>query len=226
MFNPIKPNRPIQPSINTLALLGPRAMKVIDRHKSIAAIAAYEQTLGPKVVLFKEVRSELMMLVGTNKKLAIEGAAEIAELDGSTRVWSAHLQNGTSLDSEEVGITNTRTSEGIFDNALGVMDTLRNHEELPFAAQALSELEDEYSTAKATYDALQTGRVAVQAKQRELQAIAAAVQKELVKLRTVVRIVLGTSHLDYQRLRLRVARVPDAEDERPPEPAESSPESG
>ncbi len=47
-----------------------------------------------------------------------------------------------------------------------------------------------------------------------------------MKLRTVVRIVLGTSHLDYQRLRLRIARVADAEDETTPEPAESSPESG
>jgi len=166
------------------------------------------------------------MLVGANKKLAIEGAAQIDELDRLTRSWSAHLQLGTLLDSEEVGITHARTPEGILDDAQSVMDTLRDHEELAFAAQALSEIEASYSTAKPAYDAVQAGRVAVQAKQRERQAVAADVQKELVKLRTVVRIALGTSHIDYQRLRVRNARVADAEGESTPGTADSSPESG
>ena len=79
---------------------------------------------------------------------------------------------------------------------------------------------------KPAYDATQAGRVAVQAKQRELHAVAADVQKGLVKLRIVVRIALGSSHLDYQRLRIRTARVADAEDESPSETTDSSPESG
>jgi hypothetical protein len=163
--------------------------------------------------------------VAASKTRAVQSAAEIAGLDRVTRIWGAHLQLGTALDSEEVGITVARTPEGILDNARSVIDTLRNHEELPFAAQALSELETTYGSAKETYDAAQALRVAVQVKQRELHAVAAAVQRELVKLRTVVRIVLGSSHLDFQRLRLRNARIAEAADASAPETAPISPES-
>jgi hypothetical protein len=48
--------------------------------------------------------------------------------------------------------------------------------------------------------------------------------RALVKLRKVVRSTLGWSHIDYQRLRLRIARPdPDDVDESPPEAAETSP---
>jgi hypothetical protein len=195
-------------------------MGVIERNRSITIIGAHEQTLGPKVVRFKEVRNELKELVAAAKELATRRAAEIGGLDAMTRGWSAHLQLGTSLDSEEVGITNPRTAEGILGNAESVMDTLRKREEMPFAAQALSEIESSYSSAKAAYDAAQVGRTTVQVKQRELRAVAMDVQKELVKLRTVVRIALGVRSLDFQRLRLRNVRGPDADDESPPETVE------
>jgi hypothetical protein len=223
MFNPNNRRQAIQPSINALALLGTTAMKVVDRNKSITIIAAHEQTLGPKVGHFKQVRNELKKLVATSKELAIRSAAEIVVLDAVTRGWNAHLQLGTSLDSEEVGITNPRTPKGTLDNAEGVMDTLRDRAEMPFAVQALSEIEAKFSSAQAAYDATQDGRSAVQLKRRELQAAAAEVQKELVKLRTVVRIALGVRSLDYQSLRLRNTRVADADDETLPETADVSP---
>jgi hypothetical protein len=223
MLKPIKPQNAVHPSIFALALLGPRAMLVIDRNKSISAIAAYEPTLGPKVGHFVQVRNELKRLAGTYKKLAPVSAAQIAGLDAVTRLWSPKLQHGTSLDAEGVGITDARTPESILENARSVMDTLRDHSELPFAAQALSEIETQYSSAKPAYDAAQAARVPVQLKQRELQAAAADVQQELVQLRTVVRIALGPSHIDYQRLRLRNAR-PGTEvgDDEPPETVEPS----
>ena len=223
MFTPIKPQNAVRPSINALALLGPRAMLVIDRNKSIAAIAVYEPTLGPKVVHFAEVRSELKKLVAAYKKLAVVSAAEIAGLDAVTRVWSANLQHGTSLGSEDILVIDTQTSEGNLDNARSVMEMYQGPDELPYAAQAVSEIEAKYSTAKPAYEAAQAGRVAVQLKQHELRAVAADVQKELVKLRTVVRMTLGSSHADFQRLRLHNAR-PDTEspDESTPETAESS----
>ena len=223
MFTPIKPQNAVRPSINALALLGPRAMLVIDRNKSIAAIAVYEPTLGPKVVHFAEVRSELKKLVAAYKKLAAVSAAEIAGLDAVTRVWSANLQHGTSLGSEDILVIDTQTSEGNLDNARSVMEMYQGPDELPYAAQAVSEIEAKYSTAKPAYEAAQAGRVAVQLKQHELRAVAADVQKELVKLRTVVRMTLGSSHIDYQRLRLRNARPEtEAQDESTPDTAESS----
>ena len=225
MFNPINRNKAVQPPINALGLLGSRAMRVIERNKSITIIAAHEQTLGPKVGHFKEVRNELKDLVAASKELATRSAAEIGGLDAVTRGWSAHLQLDTSLDSEEVGITSSRTPKGILDNAEGVIDTLRKRADVPFAAQALSEIAEKYGSALAAYDATQEGRSAVQLKQRELQGVAAEVQKELVKLRTVVRIALGVRSLDYQQLRVRNIRVADADDETLPETADDSKES-
>ena len=216
MYNPINPKNQIHPSIQALALLGPRAMQVIDRHKSIATIAAYERSLGPKVGRFMEVRSELKDLVAANKTLAGQSDAEIEGLDDVTRAWGAHLMLGTSLDSEDIGILEARTPEGVLDNGRNLVETLRKHEELSFTAEALSEVDQKHDQAQAAYDATQAGRVAVQVKQRELQAVAADVQKELVKLRTVARIVLGTSHVDFQRLRVRNARpVVEPDDDSP-----------
>ena len=52
MSTQIKNKKPTHPPIYALAILGPRAMKAIDRHKSIAAIAVHEASLGPKVSRF------------------------------------------------------------------------------------------------------------------------------------------------------------------------------
>jgi len=225
MSNVNKPVNRIHPSIHALALLGPRAMIVIDRNRSIAAIAAYETTLGPKVSRFQEVRNELQELVATYKKLSNRSAAEIDGLDDVTRLWGGHVQLNTSLDREDIGITDVRSPEAILDNGRQVMQTLGKHAELSFAAQALIELEDTHSSAKAAYDATQAGRVAVQVKQRELRTVAAEVQKELVKLRSAVRIALGSTHIDFQRLRVRSTR-PEAEvpDDSAPESTKAAPD--
>ena len=85
MFNATKTQTAVHPSINVLALLGTRAMKVVDRHRSIAAIGAYELTLGPKVGRFKEARIELKKLVLAYQELAARGAAEVGGLDAVMR---------------------------------------------------------------------------------------------------------------------------------------------
>ena len=149
-------------------------------------------------------------LVRSYKKLAALSAEEVDELDAVIRGWGANLQLSTSLALEDIGIVNVRTPEAILDNGRQAMQAFGRHGELEFAAQALSEIEAKHSTAKVAYDATQAGRVALQVQQREQRAAAADIQKELVKLRTVVRIALGTDHIDYQRLRLRNAR-PDSE---------------
>jgi hypothetical protein len=223
MYNANKTQTVVHPSINALALLGTRAMKVIDRQKSIAAIGVYERTLGPKVGHFMEARIELKKLALAYKELAAQGAAEVSGLDAEIRAWGATLRLGPSHDFEDIGITEARTPESILDSAQTMMEMLRGRDE-PLVAEALNAIEVQYSTALPAFDAAQAGRVAVQAKQRELQAVDADVHEELVRLRKVVRRMLGWSHLDYQRLRLRIARQgTDVDDEGPPATPASSP---
>jgi hypothetical protein len=174
-----------------------------------------------------QAREELRELVATSKQLAVQSATEIDRLDDVTRVWAVHVEFNTPRDSEDIGIVEARTPDDVIDNARNLMQTLRRHEQLRFTVKALSEVDQQYDHAKAAYDARQAARVAVQAKQHELQAVAADVQKELVKLRTVVRIALGPSHIDYQRLRLRIARAgvdeaTETQDETPPPATDSS----
>jgi hypothetical protein len=71
-------------------------------------------------------------------------------------------------------VCETQTPDASLANAISVMALYREHGELPYAAQALSDLEAKSSNAMAAYDTQQAGRVAVQEKQRELQSIAAA----------------------------------------------------
>lgn len=198
-------------------------MQVIDHNKSIMAIAAYERSLGPKVERLLAVRRELKDLAATSKKLSALSSAEIDGLDAVTRTWGAHLMIGTSLDFEDIGILEARTPEGMLDNARNLVERLRNYEELTFTVDALSEVEQKHDHAKAAHETALAGRIAMQLKQRDLQAAAADFQKELVKFRTVVRIALGTSHIDFQRLRVRNARPETEEvDESVPATAESS----
>ena len=208
MFNPINPsNVNKHPSIETLAQLLPEAMIVIGRHKSITGIGRYERTLGPKVGQFEQAHTERSTLMRAYKELASLSAVEIDGLDAVTRVWGANIQLGTPFDAADIGIVEARTPEAAFYNARNVMQMLREHGDLALAAEALSELETKYSSATAAYEAAQEGRVAMQAKQRELQAVAADVHAELVKLRRVLRIALGSSHVDYRRLRVRSVRA-------------------
>jgi hypothetical protein len=199
-------------------------MKVIDRHKSIDAVAAYEATLEAMVGHFRKTNIELKELVLANQVMAAQSKVAIGEVDTVLRAWGPTLRLGPSHDSEDIGITHARTPESILDSALTVMEVLRGRPE-PLAAQVLGAIEAQYSIAVPAYDATQAGRVAVQAKQRALQAAAADLHAELVKLRKVVRSTLGWSHIDYQRMRLRNARPgPEDVDDVSPQAPETSPE--
>ena len=64
--------------------------------------------------------------------------------------------------------------------------------ELPFAKEALTELESKIEQASVAHDAAQEARVALQTKQRELRAQAAVAQRGLVMLRRTLRAALGS----------------------------------
>jgi hypothetical protein len=196
-------------------------MKAIDRHKSIAAIAVHEASLGPKVSRFAELNGELMELTAAHRKQVDLGNAELDALEVATRSWRANLQyDRPELGIEDIAITETRSADAMLLNAINVMTMFRKVPELAYAAEVLAELEVKHSSATEANDAAKGGRVAVQEKQAELQATAAELQAQLVSLRKVFRAVLGPSHFDTLSLRAPVNRTAAAELE-----AEEQPES-
>jgi hypothetical protein len=203
--------------IYALALLGPRAMKVVARHKATPSIASYEQTLEPKVTRFAALNQELTELLVTQRRQVADSNAQIDELYVASQTWRANLQlENPTIVLEDIAVTETRSADVVLHNAGKLTELLRGRPEMPYSAEAVSDLEAKTSNATAAFDAAKAGRVAVQEKQRELNSVAAEVHAQLVALRKVLRITLGPQHLDCQMLRAVNARL----HEEPPDETE------
>ena len=231
MSTQIRNKKPTTTPIYALAILGPRAMKAIDRHKSIAAIAVHEGTLGPKVARFAELNSELMELTVAHRKQVDLGKAEIDALQVTTRMWRANLQyDRPEIGVEDIAITETRSADAVLLNASNVVTMFRKVLELSYAAGVVAELESMCSSATEANDAAKAGRVAVQEKQAELQAAGADLHAQLVSLRRVFRAVLGSGHFDTLSLRTpgnrKVAAEIEADDAPDASPDPTAPPSG
>ena len=214
MYTQTKRNRT---PIYVLALLGPRAMKVIVRHKATPTIAMYEQTLGPKVARFEEVNGELTALTVAHREQVVRSNAEIDGLYVECQGWRANLQLvNPAIVLEDIAVTETRSADVELHNAGKLTALFRELPEMPYSAEAVSALEAKTSTATAAYDTAKSGRVAVQEKQRELQSVAMEVQEQPIALRKVLRATLGANHFDSQALRAVNARM----SEEPPDDAD------
>ncbi len=95
--------------------------------------------------------------------------------------------------------------------------------ELPYREALLTELTARIDSASSAEDAAHGARVALQEKQREVRELVASFHKELVSLRRTVRAVLGSSHFDYQRLRVpdRAAAEPPSDEASETKPSET-----
>jgi hypothetical protein len=207
--NDLRNQNPQHMPLYLIELHGPRGVDVIRRHPGVPAIAAYAQTLPAKVDGFKEALAELRRLHGVNEKLARESAAHTGDLYVTTFTWRSRAQIDLSgFGAENIAITETRAADVALANASNLIAMFEGREsEAPYIAQARAELEAKLSVTKASFDALRDGRVLVQAKQREVHALAADVHAQLIGLRKAARMVLGPSHADTKMLRVERSRA-------------------
>ena len=201
-------NKRIDP-IYILALLGPRALQVIERHTGVPAIMAHDRTLRPAVASFGQANAELTELVFNSQELVAAREARMEALRVALRHCNAHLQHDLpDLDVSEVAITETKAAEVMFYAASNLIAMLTGREDqVPAAEQVRGMLESSLSSAQAAFEAVAASRVAIQEKQHALRALAADVHRGLVQLRSTLRAVLGRNHLDYQRLLLGRGRI-------------------
>jgi hypothetical protein len=159
---------------------------------------------------------DLDLLGGKQKALLALSDEQTALLHGLMLRWSGSLAR--DLAGFDLGAY-TRDPDLTFDvvqKALSLKLYVQDEGgALPYREALLAELhariESADTAAKASYGA----RVALQEKQREVRELTATFHRELVSLRRSVRATLGSSHLDYQRLRVtgKAATVEPPSDE-------------
>jgi hypothetical protein len=183
--------------------LAPASVFVVQRHAGKASIAAYAPRMVPLANEVLVAIQDLDMLKADQVKLIAASDAQNAELNGKMLGWSGHLVH--DLEGFEIGAY-TRDVNLSFDVVQKAFSLKRFVEEkgvdLPYRETLLTELTARIESASGMEQAAQMARGALQEKQREVRELTARFHAELVNLRRTVRAELGSSHVDYQRLRV------------------------
>jgi len=194
-------------SQSKLRLLAPRADQVIGRHKDKSAfLASFEPRLKTAIATF----INLYDLSRTAKASATEkGQAQkaLGELRIAVRGWLAQVARdipgfdiSSYTDSQE-------SDEALVSAAYRLLEVGKNFqgpngEPLEYRDAMLGSLGPAVDKAAADTADAQAEAVAAQELQQRTREAAVALHKELIALRRSLRAVIGTSHLDYRRLRV------------------------
>lgn len=172
------------------------------RHIANPVVASFEGTLVPAVDAFMAAYATVSSLKARLAASLDESAAASAALHRGTSAWLGPV--GRDLpDFEGRGFgVNPMVDEDVQADARRLLDVVRSEgESMAYAPQLIEEIGRLYEAAQAAHAKAQEMRVALQAQQAETRTFANRLQRELVALRRTLRAELGTSHVDYQRLR-------------------------
>lgn len=180
------------------------------RHATKASIAAHAPTLVPAANEAVSAIQDLDVLKIQQVKLLDASDEQIAVLHGVMLEWSSHLAR--DMRGFDLGLF-TRDANHSLD-VLKKAESLKQvveeaGVELPYQGTLLAELTARIDGANEARSSAQTARVALQEKQREVRELIVRFHKELVSLRRTVRAALGSSHIDYQRLRVPLRAAAD-----------------
>lgn len=207
--------------------LAARSLKVLARHGDEPAIAAYTTTLGPKATTYiREYDTAGKHEAAWRREMA-EGHGAMSALQKEMNAWKPHVaRERPGFDLTTIGDRPT-VPEDLVQDAIAMAEELEavrdaegNTPEWAIAAAAsirekavAAEREtDEAAAADATYKEQL-------AKVRDAKA---ELDAELSRFRETLRVVLGRSHPDFQKLRVRRAAVVDVDDD-PNAPPPSEP---
>jgi hypothetical protein len=205
-------------SMHDVRRLAPASIAVTERHAGKPAVASHASKIVPAANGVLTALQELEQLKIDQVKLVGASKQQIAALNGVMLDWSGPLER--DIEGFDSGVF-TRDVKLLFDvlqKAIVLKQTVEQQGvDLPYRELLLTELSARIDGASGTDESAQTARVAVQEKQREVRELSARFHKELVSFRRTLRAALGSSHIDYQRLRV-MSRSPA---EPPPETSSS-----
>lgn len=204
------------PSITQQRLrdLAPRARQVVEQYKELhPGIAEAATTVEPSAAAFIKVYDagvEFHTAQSREMELGKEGLAAL-ELEIRSCLAILHHRVPGADVNELIG--SVATPNRLISDGYKVL-TLLASAGISQGDALKGRLEAALSTAETQWLAAQAARMALQQSQATVREHAVALNKELVALRRLLRVVVGTHHLAYQTLRTsRMNPVEDNEDD-------------
>lgn len=192
-----------------------RAVRVVERHRDKSQVVAeYDATLAPKVSAYLALLDKVNAMTANQRRTLAEARARVAELYRAVATWLGLL----ARDMPEVDMGepdgDSRVLDDVMRRATTLIENVRLHGErgaqpLSYAQALTTELETLIARATEANRVAEDARAELQERRRDLRAIASGLHDELIALRRVLRSVLGSTHVDYQKLRLNRIRRSD-----------------
>jgi hypothetical protein len=219
-------NRIATPQQKLLRLSG-RALRVIQRHKERhELVAAFEKTLVPKTDIFTECYEQKAARKSAAKNLLKEGYVVTRDLHLEKNGWIDLLRRDVAEFDPEPYSTRSSVPDDVINAASGIIEFVRYYQEhsdrpLVYGSELLASLTILLESTQEKWEQAQDAM----AKQQELEAAtreaAVKLNDELKALRSVLRRVLGSSHRDYQKLRILHGRKLAVQEDEETEAAEN-----
>ena len=223
MFSTTTNTNPL--SMHDVSRLAPAALDVMERNAGKPEFDSHARTMVPAANGVLVAIQDLEMLKSEQVKLLAVSVEQTAQLHGLLLYWSGPLAH--DLEGFDLGAF-VRDADQNFD-VMQKGKLLKRHVEekgagLPYQEALLAELTARIDSADEAARSAYTMRVTLQEKRAVVRELSATFYKELVSLRRTVRMTLGSTHIDNQRLRVppgKAAAEPPSDEASETEPSET-----
>ncbi|HEX2880214.1 MAG TPA: hypothetical protein VHO25_11850, partial [Polyangiaceae bacterium] len=206
-------SRATGPSITQQRLreLAPRARQVVEQHKELhPGIAEAATTVEPAAAAFIKVYDDAVEFHTAQSREMEQGKESLAVLEREIRSCLAIVYHRLpGADVNELDGT-VETPNRLISDGYKVL-TLLTQAEVSQGEALKARLEAALKAAEAQWSKAQEARMVLQQRQATVREHAIQLNKELVTLRRLLHVVVGTHHLAYQTL--RTSRVSGPVDE-------------
>jgi hypothetical protein len=213
--NPVTTSKTTGPSITQQRLrdLAPRARQVVEQHKELhPGIAEAATTVEPAATAFIKVYDDAVEFHTAQSREMEQGKESLAVLEREIRSCLAivyHRLPGAEVNELDGSVD---TPNRLISDGYKVI-TLLAKAEISQGEALKARLEAALKAAEAQWHKAQEARMVLQQRQATVREHAIALNKELVALRRLLHVVVGTHHLAYQTLRTSRASGPVEENE-------------
>ncbi|AKF09340.1 hypothetical protein [Sandaracinus amylolyticus] len=208
--------------------LAPRALKVLERHKgSSPAVAVFEAPLGTAARAFVAAYTEAGAYKARWRVEMDEGRGSMLALKKEIDVWKPHVaRERPGFDLAGIGDKPT-VPEDLIEDAQALADELRevrgaDGATVAWAAAAATSITEKASRAENETDEAAAADARYSSLLSQVREAQAVFDAELSRFRATLRSLLGSSHPDFQKLRVSRASSRDGDDD-PTGPAPSDP---
>jgi len=201
-----------------LRRLAPRALAVLERHKaSDAVLLAFEPTLLSAAHRYMAVYEDERVDAPGRQASSRRHLSLVAKLYDRTQAWMVLLERDLPQFRRADYASTVKLPEEVIGAARGVLAAAGRPAEagapLPYAEVLAAELADLLAQTERQTSGVEGSLVDQQARADELRTAAIELGRQLRLFRRAVKRVLGASHRDYLRLRIRAKREADVEDD-------------